>query len=180
MLIQTHFPPLHRYLGLAFHEGFNLWQTSYDSRRRIADIYIFLSNPKKNISSELYGPIRQEDSMYVITAIWCRSNQKTVIKVVVLESISPTCLRAVFTCAIPEKLLELTVFFALLGSASVKVACKMMVKLTPGVDFTIMLCAGCLTLFYLAHREGQACQTQTMCGRHNEFYSKGRKTVSGL
>ena len=31
-----------------------------------------------------------------------------------------------------KKLLNLTVFFALLGSARVKAACKMLVKLTPG------------------------------------------------
>ena len=31
-----------------------------------------------------------------------------------------------------KKLFDLTVFFALLGSASVKAACKMLVKLTPG------------------------------------------------
>ena len=35
-----------------------------------------------------------------------------------------------------KKLLNLTVFFALLGSARVKAACRMMVKLTPGVNTT--------------------------------------------
>ena len=48
---------------------------------------------------------------------------------------SSTCLRAAFTCADPKKckkLLELTVFFVLLGSARVKAARKMLVKLTPG------------------------------------------------
>ena len=35
-----------------------------------------------------------------------------------------------------KKLLELTVFFALLGSVRVKVASKMLVKLTPGFNFT--------------------------------------------
>ena len=35
-----------------------------------------------------------------------------------------------------KKLLDLTVFFALLGSGSVKAACRMLMKLTPGVkDF---------------------------------------------
>ena len=47
------------------------------------------------------------------------------------------CLHAAFTCADPEsakgkKLLNLTVFFTLLGSASVKAVRKMLVKLTPG------------------------------------------------
>ena len=48
-------------------------------------------------------------------------------------SISSTCLCAAFRLADPKKtkkLLDLTVFFALLGSAGVKAACKMMVKLT--------------------------------------------------
>ena len=49
--------------------------------------------------------------------------------------ISPTCLWVAFTHEDPrkrKKLLEMIVFFALLGSACVKAACKMMVKLTPG------------------------------------------------
>ena len=46
-------------------------------------------------------------------------------------------LRAAFTGADPKsaiKLLNLTVFFALLGSARVKAACRTLVKLTPVVD----------------------------------------------
>ena len=52
-----------------------------------------------------------------------------------LGSISSICLRAAFTISDPKsakKLLDLTVFFALLGSALVKAACKMLVKLTLG------------------------------------------------
>ena len=37
-----------------------------------------------------------------------------------------------------KKLLDLTVFFALLGSAHLKAACKMLLKLTPLVNFTNM------------------------------------------
>ena len=37
-----------------------------------------------------------------------------------------------------KKVLELTVFFALLGSASIKAARKMLVKLTPREDKTIL------------------------------------------
>ncbi len=36
---------------------------------------------------------------------------------------------------------NLSVFFALLGSASVKAACRMLMKLTLGVDFTKLLFA---------------------------------------
>ena len=46
-------------------------------------------------------------------------------------------LQAAFTRADPKsaiKLLNLTVFFALFGSAQVKAACRMLVKLTPGVS----------------------------------------------
>ena len=48
-------------------------------------------------------------------------------------SISSMCLRAAFTWVghkSKKKLLDLTVFFALLGYAHVKAACKMLVKLT--------------------------------------------------
>ena len=48
-------------------------------------------------------------------------------------------LRAAFTCADPKsaiKLLNMTVFFALLGSARVKAARRTLVKLNPGVDGT--------------------------------------------
>ena len=51
-----------------------------------------------------------------------------------LESISSTCLRAAFYAhrsSKHKKLFDLTVFFALLGSAHVKAACNMLVKLTP-------------------------------------------------
>jgi hypothetical protein len=51
-----------------------------------------------------------------------------------LGSISPTCLREAFTHADPKsfkKTDDLTVFFALLGSAHVKALCKMLMKLTP-------------------------------------------------
>ena len=47
-------------------------------------------------------------------------------------------LRAAFTHAEitkAQKQLNLAVFLALLGSVRVKAACKMLVKLTPGVDF---------------------------------------------
>ena len=40
-----------------------------------------------------------------------------------------------------KKLLDLTVFFALLGSSSVKAACRMLMKLTPGFYLTNILLA---------------------------------------
>ena len=51
-------------------------------------------------------------------------------------------LQAVFTRVDPEstkKTDDLNVFFALLGSAGTIVACKMLMKLTPEVDFTNIL-----------------------------------------
>ena len=50
-------------------------------------------------------------------------------------SISSTCFHTAFTHEDPKskkKMFDMTVFFALLGYLSVKVASKMMVKLTPG------------------------------------------------
>ena len=49
---------------------------------------------------------------------------------------------AAFTHADPKgaiKLLNLTVFFVLLGSACVKAACRMSVKFTPGIDYIKVL-----------------------------------------
>jgi hypothetical protein len=49
-------------------------------------------------------------------------------------------LRAVFTLKepkSPKQLLDLTVFFALSGSAGVKAACRMLMKLTPGIAFRV-------------------------------------------
>ena len=54
-------------------------------------------------------------------------------------------LRAAFTSADPKsaiKLLNLTVFFALLGSARVKAARRTLVKLTHGVCFVFFLAKG--------------------------------------
>ena len=51
-------------------------------------------------------------------------------------------LQAAFTRADPKsakQLLNWIVFFALLGSARVKAACRTLVKLTPGVNFTNIL-----------------------------------------
>ncbi len=50
-------------------------------------------------------------------------------------------LRAAFMHADPEsvkKIDNLTVFFTLLGSARVKVVCRMLIKLSPGVNFINM------------------------------------------
>ena len=54
-------------------------------------------------------------------------------------------LREAFTLADPKstkKLLNLMVFFALLGSARVKAACRMLVKLTPVVRWADIFCLG--------------------------------------
>ena len=67
---------------------------------------------------------------------------KLMLNVGELGSISSTCLRTAFTQTGPKKrkkLLDLTVLFALLGSACVKADRKIMVKLTLGG-------VGCLTL----------------------------------
>jgi len=53
-------------------------------------------------------------------------------------SISPTCLRAAFTCADPKSAKmthDLTVLFALLESTSVIAASKILMKSTPGFSF---------------------------------------------
>ena len=60
-----------------------------------------------------------------------------------LGSISSTCLCAAFMLAHRsqklKKLLNLTVFLALLGSVFVKAASKLLVKLTPGGNLTEIL-----------------------------------------
>ena len=56
------------------------------------------------------------------------------VRLLYLGQFSPTCLRTAFRHADPEsakKQLDLTVFFALLGSASVKAARRMLMKVTP-------------------------------------------------